>query len=775
MVVELSEIYQTLDNILAIFISGLFIGVVILFQNRIYEKEKQKTDGLKKQLFRQDTLFHVVNNVAALLLSSDTEEFESSLGKSINMMAWNLEVHRIRIWRNIMKDGRLYYSQVYSWTLEGGLEQTPGGESRTFDPAQHPQAENFGIMEFSYQETLPEWEAILSADICVNGPLSSLPATVQERFKNYGIRSILVVPVFPQNFFWGFVSFDDCNRERVFPENEVSILRSGSLLLANALVRNEVFQSLVQAREAALVGTRAKSEFLANMSHEIRTPMNAIIGMTSIAKLSHDIERKNICLDKINDASSHLLGIINDVLDMSKIEANKLEFSPISFNFEKILQRAANVITFRVDEKHQHFSVRIDRNIPRFLIGDDQRLAQVVTNLLSNAVKFTPEQGSITLNTRLVKAEDGLCTIQIEVSDTGIGISREQQGRIFTSFEQADSNTSRKFGGTGLGLAISKRIVEMMGGEIWVESELGQGTTFAFTVQVRKDAAQDGRQETEISWANLQVLVVDDDTYTRDFFTEFSQYSGFKCDTAVSGEEALVKATGNGPYDIYFVNWSMPGMNGIETIHRLWALARYPSTGSTKPTVIMISTAEWAAIETEVRDAGLGIFLSKPVFPSAVTDCINQCLGTSPVHAARTADRIDNFTGHRILLAEDIEINREIVQVLLEPTSITIDFAENGVEAVRRFSEAPGVYDLIFMDIQMPEMDGYEAARCIREFERQRDLRRSIPIIAMTANVFREDVEKCLAAGMNDHVGKPLDFGEVQDKLRKYLCLPAEG
>jgi signal transduction histidine kinase/CheY-like chemotaxis protein len=773
MVAELSESYQTLGNILAIFVSGFFIGVVIFFQNRIYQKEKQKTADVRKQLFRQDTLLRVVNDVAALLLSSDTEQFEDSLRKSTTIMAWNLEVDRIRIWRNMMKDGYLYYSQVYSWTLEKGLEQGSGKEGRILDPAQRRLAGDPGPMEFSYYETFPEWETFLSSGICINSPMSSLSTAAQERFKDYGIRSLLVIPVFLQNFFWGFVSFDDCNRERVFPENEVNILRSGSLLLANALVRNEVFQSLVQAREAALAGTRAKSEFLANMSHEIRTPMNAIIGMTAIAKSSNDIERKNVCLDKINDASSHLLGIINDVLDMSKIEANKLKLSPISFNFEKMLQRAANVIAFRADEKHQHFSVRIDRNIPRFLIGDDQRLAQVITNLLGNAVKFTPEQGSIALNTLLVKMENDLCTIQIEVSDTGIGISREQQGRIFTSFEQGDSNTSRKFGGTGLGLAISKRIVEMMGGGIRVESEPGRGTTFMLTVQVLKDAEQNDLQETGISRVNLRILVVDDDAYTRDFFTEFSRYSGFKCDAAAGGEEALAMTARNGPYDIYFVSRSIPGMNGIETVRRLRTIARRPPAELPKPVIIMISAAEWAAIETEAHDAGVDMFLSKPFFPSVITDCINQCLGAGPGHAIAPA-RIDNFSGRRILIAEDIEISREIVQVLLEPTSIAVDFAENGVEAVRCFSEAPGIYDLIFMDIQMPEMDGYEATRRIREFERQRDLRRPVPIIAMTANVFREDVEKCLAAGMNDHVGKPLNFGEVLDKLRKYLCLPAE-
>ncbi|MDR2771022.1 MAG: PAS domain-containing protein, partial [Clostridiales Family XIII bacterium] len=290
------------------------------------------------------------------------------------------------------------------------------------------------------------------------------------------------------------------------------------------------------AREAAEAASRSKSEFLSNMSHEMRTPMNAIIGMTSIGKMSGDIERKDYCLNKIEDASTHLLGVINDILDMSKIESGKFELSPDVFKFEKMLQKVVNVINFRVDEKHQNFSVHIDKDIPETLIGDDQRLAQVITNLLGNAVKFTPECGSVRLDAQLLQEENGVCTLQIEVRDTGIGINEQQQARLFSSFEQADSSTSRKFGGTGLGLAISKNIVEMMGGRIRVESRLGEGATFSFTVCVRRgEEERRSLLDASVRPDNMRMLAVDDAPEILEYFEAVSRRFGIACDLAPGG------------------------------------------------------------------------------------------------------------------------------------------------------------------------------------------------------------------------------------------------
>jgi len=509
--------------------------------------------------------------------------------------------------------------------------------------------------------------------------------------------------------------------------------------------------------------SRHKSAFLANMSHEIRTPMNAIIGMLTIGKSAPDIERKDYCFNKIEDASNHLLGVINDILDMSKIEANKFELSPVEFDFEKMLQRVVNVVNFRIDEKHQKFSVHIDHSIPRMLIGDDQRLAQILTNLLGNAIKFTPEKGSISLTTRLIEEENGVCTIEISVSDSGIGISSEQKAKLFKSFEQAESSTTRKYGGTGLGLAISKSIVELMGGGIGVQSELGKGSTFYFSVKLQRGTQEKvGLLESDINKKNVRVLVVDDDPDVLTYFCDITQRLEVFCDTAESGEKALELIKKNGAYHIYFIDWRMPGMDGMQLAHKLKELIPDNSV------VIMITAAELGVIMDDAKKAGVDNFLSKPLFPSAIAEMIDMCLTVDRRQLETAQENIDGvFEGRRILLVEDVEINREIVSALLEPTKLMIDCAENGLEAVRKFAEAPEKYDMIFMDVQMPEMDGYDATQCIRKLIFPQA--KTIPIVAMTANVFREDIERCLKAGMNDHVGKPLDFKEVLEKLNKYL------
>jgi signal transduction histidine kinase/DNA-binding response OmpR family regulator len=542
------------------------------------------------------------------------------------------------------------------------------------------------------------------------------------------------------------------------------VLMAASLLtvISSGFFGFSLYKKKALQSEAASI---AKSDFLSNMSHEMRTPMNAIIGMTTIAKLSADVKKKDHCIKKIEEASVHLLGVINDILDMSKIEANKLELLDVNFNFEIMLKKAVGIIGFRAEEKKQNLTVRIDKEIPAALFGDDQRLTQVITNLLGNAVKFTPEGGGISLSASLDALENGVCTIRITVSDTGIGISKEQQARLFASFEQAEISTSRKFGGTGLGLAISKRIVEMMGGKIWVESEIGEGASFIFTIRVKRGALErGGLLAPGVNWENVRLLATDDSPEVLECFREISEHLRVTCDLASGGEEAMALVEQNGPYDIYFVDWKMPGMDGVALSRRIKEMeVDCPSS-----VIIMISVADWVDIKDDAAAAGVVKFLPKPIFASSIADCINECLSPEILAAAtNSGSGNEDFSGYRILLAEDVEINREIVLTLLEPSGLSIDCAVNGADAVNMYAEASDKYDMIFMDVQMPEMDGYEATRIIRALDIL--AAKKIPIVAMTANVFKEDIKKCLDAGMNDHVGKPLDFDEVTRLLRKYL------
>jgi signal transduction histidine kinase/CheY-like chemotaxis protein len=460
-----------------------------------------------------------------------------------------------------------------------------------------------------------------------SGQAADLPPDTAAAFLLEDTLSYLLIPIKLRGAMWGVVGFCDMQSRRDFTKNEQSILNTGGQLIANAFLRNKMTTEIQAAYEVAQAASLAKSNFLSTMSHEMRTPLNAIIGMTKLGQI--DATDKTSAFEKIEAASGHLLNVINDVLDMSKIEAGMLTLALETFELGHMIETVCVVNHTRVQEKQLTLVVNVAEDVPKIITADSHRMQQVLINLIGNAVKFTNEGTEVKLSVSLARRDADMCMIQFDVEDKGIGLSEQQQANLFESFVQAETHTARKYGGTGLGLAISKHLVGLMGGEIWVKSRPGEGATFSFTVSVR---------ESDEGW--LTFLSDDDD-----------------------GEL--------------------------------------------------------------------------------------------------------NLHGKRILLVEDLEIIREIVLSLLYDSGAEIVCAENGREAVRLYSDAPGSFDLILMDVHMPFLDGYQATRKIRALPHP--AAGIVPIVAMTANVFRDDVERCMNAGMTAHLGKPLEFNVVKATLRKFI------
>ena len=724
---------------------------------RIIESMQKKIDSIEINIQiimmereRQEYLMRTIDNVAFALLAiavEDEKQFDDALHEGLTEVAQCVDVDGIYVWQNLTVDNDHQFDLQAKWTnsTEGTYRSEP---MRT---------------QYSYNET-PNWDKRFSEGLPLNATRSQL--TEQEQaILGPSAQSVLILPVHLHDHFWGTVFFEDCKRNRNFTEDEMNLLQSASFMIVSAIRRkkqaariNEVNarvklmldatpigcflwnsnleafdcnpatlslfsiedreemlvkvknlapqcqangecskqlfeahlkiafeegrddfewicctsngtlfpvevnfrrvrygdefvvagymrdmreqkrlineieergQQLEQALAEVQAASQSKTNFLSNTSHEMRTPMNAIIGMSLIGKTADNISSKDDAFEKIESASSHLLGVINDILDMSKIEAGKFDIYEEPFNLEKTLQTVLNIVLFRMEQKGQILQIDIGTDVPPVIISDAQRLTQVLTNLLSNAIKFTPDGKEIRLTVEAINQTSTYCSLKFSIIDEGIGISKEQQSRIFTPFEQAEASTTREFGGTGLGLTISKHIVDLMGGQIWIESELGSGATFSFVIDVEY---QDTEQTT--------------------------------CEDNVQYEN-------------------------------------------------------------------------------------------------------ETYPGKCVLMAEDIDINRDIFLTVLEPTGLEVICVENGEDAVKAFTENPNKFHLIFMDVQMPIIDGHEASRQIRALDIPRA--KEIPIVAMTANVFRDDIEKCLNAGMNAHLGKPLDFDAVAATLRKYL------
>jgi PAS domain S-box-containing protein len=709
-----------------------------------------------EKLKKKDQLLHAVAEATqSLLINNDLNQ---AITESIQILGARSMVDRVYVFQNY------FNTETESWESSEINEWTA---SESFLRVHNPEMQH---IPFKNIQKIIE-------PLQLNQPFISYKRTEEDPqllaiLNKHQVQSSIALPIFLKDQFWGLVGFDEVTKEREWSEGEFSILRSFASSLAAAIERKRIETEMIQAREVAESASRAKSEFLANMSHELRTPMNGIIGFTDLILTTELQKTQRDYLQNVKKSAYGLLEIINDILDFSKIEAGKLLIDHTLFKLDELIEETIDILTVKAFEKRLEMLFRVDLDIPSQFLGDPLRIRQVMVNLLGNAIKFTRE-GEIFIS--VTKAgdfyeKDGkkFLNLSILVKDTGIGIAREKLQKIFDSFTQADSSTTRKYGGTGLGLTICRSLAELMGGHLTVESEAGKGSLFALHL-----ALEVANEQPEISLPPKpllkKVLVVDDNTTNLQLMQEILGHFQIYSETSTNGKEALEKinyAVGiNEPYDLIISDNHMPGMDGITLAKEM----KQQTGVHNQPFILMLSSLEKNMYLYEAEKLGISKFLSKPVklheLHSTLLSLFEKHMQNDSLHPSIPfIEKISQATS--VMVVDDDPINMLLISEVLRRMGFEVIQMHNGKEVLESLQHYDPV--LIFMDVNMPEMDGYTTTRLIRQLPEPLC---NIPIIALTADAMKGDKEKCLEAGMNNYISKPFKLDEIEEVLKNYMLI----